>query len=232
MYYYKKISFCEVFESVTWNGVKKVAMIWPRKYKRGQLKKHVFFPTSMCSALISFLIRSSLFYPPLPTYSILLNSSVCNSCIFQGWKRTLIKAFFQPIRKIEIFHTRCFFLINEIRLLGDHPLATGVQGFEHPFYGRLRCFVDSDELSKFPGKSPTELTAPPYREEWQLFVATLLFTILCSFVLPPPSQQKSICHETFLWFIHPSSVFATVWKFRDFSVTQILREINFGDCIS
>ena len=138
MYYYKKISFCEVFDSVTWNGVKKVAMIWPRKYKRGQLKKHVFFPTSMCSALISFLIRSSLFYPPLPTYSILLNSSVCNSCIFQGWKRTLIKAFFQPIRKIEIFHTRCFFLINEIRLLGDHPLATGEQGLGTPL---LRSFT-------------------------------------------------------------------------------------------
>ena len=107
----------------------------------------------------------------------------------------------------------------------------GNRGLEHPFYGRLRCFVDSDELSKFPGKSPTELTAPPYREEWQLFVATLLFTILCSFVLPPPSQQKSICHETFLWFIHPSSVFRTVWKIQDFSVTQILREINVRNCV-
>ena len=25
---------------------------------------------------------------------------------------------------------------------------------------------------------------------------------------------------------------STVWKFHDFSITQILREINFGDCTS
>ena len=92
----------------------------------------------MCSALISFLKKSSLFYPPLPTSSILLNSSVCNSCIFQGWKRTLIKAFFQPIRKIEIFHTRCFFWSMKFGSLETTHWQQGEQGLGTPL---LRSFT-------------------------------------------------------------------------------------------
>ena len=112
-----------------WHG-----MVWKRLpwfdlvSIKGVNSKNMFFP-NLHVFRINFVSKKIVLstHPYIHKVSYQINL-FANSCIFQGWKRNLIKAFFQPIRKIEIFHTRCFFLINEIRLLGDHPLATGGTG--------------------------------------------------------------------------------------------------------
>ena len=52
-----------------------------------------------------------------------------------------------------------------------------------------------------------------------------------------PNSQKKMVHVDCLWTYGFSSGMQicakiTVWKFQNYSVTQILREINFGECRS
>ena len=157
-----------------WHG-----MVWKRLpwfdlvSIKGVNSKNMFFP-NLHVFRINFISKKNPYFLPTPP-SVKL---ICLQLLYlSGMKTHFDQSIFPTHSENWDFSHQMFFSDQWNSAPWRPPIGNrGNRGLEHPFYGRLRCFVDSDELSKFPGKSPTELTAPPYREEWQLFVATLLFT--------------------------------------------------------
>ena len=112
----------------------------------------------------------------------------------------------------------------------------GNRGLEHPFYGRLRCFVDSDELSKFSRQISYWVDSAPIPWGMATFCSNSpIYYIYCVVVLyyrhHRNKNQFAMKHSFDLYIRRPFShsvEISGIFYHSDFTWNQFWP----GDCIS